>query len=227
MFSETRYAMNGDLRVAYRASAEGERDIVFVCNPITSCEIFPELPSAHGWFEAMTSLGRVIYFDVPGTGVSDPATWSLELWADSIMAVLDDLGSGEAVLVAIDGSFVQAALFVAVYPSRTSALVVLEGYADPLAERTQGLDLEETVAAYVAMWGDGSVSASIKSGHAVERGNSGSLGTARTLRGKPRVRCANGDSDCRVECAASAPGNPRAYPCRPPRRRPGDPAGMG
>jgi hypothetical protein len=30
MFSETRYAMNGDLRVAYRASPEGERDIVLV-----------------------------------------------------------------------------------------------------------------------------------------------------------------------------------------------------
>jgi hypothetical protein len=30
VFSETRYAMNGDLRVAYRASREGARDIVFV-----------------------------------------------------------------------------------------------------------------------------------------------------------------------------------------------------
>ena len=30
MFSETRYAMNGDLRVAYRASPAGARDIVFV-----------------------------------------------------------------------------------------------------------------------------------------------------------------------------------------------------
>jgi len=30
MLSETRYAMNGDLRVAYRVSREGERDIVFV-----------------------------------------------------------------------------------------------------------------------------------------------------------------------------------------------------
>ncbi len=30
MFSETRYARNGDLRVAYRASPPGERDIVFV-----------------------------------------------------------------------------------------------------------------------------------------------------------------------------------------------------
>ena len=155
MFSETRYAMNGDLRVAYRASPPGPRDIVFVCNPITSCEVFPELSSLQGWFEAMTSLGRVIYFDLPGTGVSDPATVGMELWADSIAAVLDDLGSGEAVLVAIDGAFVQTALFAATYPSRTTALVVLEGYADPLAERTQGLDLEETVAAYVGMWGTG------------------------------------------------------------------------
>jgi hypothetical protein len=40
VFSETRYAMNGDLHVAYRASAEGVRDIVFVCNPITSSEVF-------------------------------------------------------------------------------------------------------------------------------------------------------------------------------------------
>ena len=35
MFSETRYAMNGDLRVAYRASREGPRDIVYVPNWFT------------------------------------------------------------------------------------------------------------------------------------------------------------------------------------------------
>jgi len=28
VFSETRYALNGDLRVAYRASPPGERDLV-------------------------------------------------------------------------------------------------------------------------------------------------------------------------------------------------------
>ena len=155
MFSETRYALNGDLRVAYRASREGPRDLVFVSHPFTNCEVFPELPSIQGWFEAMTSLGRLIFFDQPGTGVSDPATPTLELWADSITAVLDDLGSGEAVLVAIDGAFPQAALFAATHPSRTTALVVLEGYADPLAERTEGVDLEETLTAYLAMWGTG------------------------------------------------------------------------
>ncbi len=158
MFSETRYAMNGDLRIAYRASRQGPRDFVFAF-PSTNCEVFPELPSLQGWVEAMTSLGRLIFFDQPGTGVSDPFTSgalpTLEQWADSITAVLDDLGSSEAVLVANNGAFAAAALFAATHPSRTSALVVLEGFADPMAERTEGAALEENTAAYVAMWGTG------------------------------------------------------------------------
>jgi pimeloyl-ACP methyl ester carboxylesterase len=88
--SETRYALNGDLRVAYRASPPGARDIVVVPNWFTTCELFPELPSLRGWVEAMTSLGRLIYFDQPGAGASDPvapgALPTLEQWADSITA---------------------------------------------------------------------------------------------------------------------------------------------
>ncbi len=156
MFSETRYALNGDLRVAYRASREGPRDIVSVPNWFTCCEVLPELPSLQGWVEAMTSLGRLIYFDQPGTGASDPvapgALPTLEQWADSITAVLDDLGSREAVLVASNSAFAPAALFAATHPSRTTALVVLDGYADaggtPLV---QG----KTQASRVRMWGTG------------------------------------------------------------------------
>ena len=84
-----------------------------------------------GWIEAMTSLGRVIFFDQLGTGASDPvplgALPSFEQWADSIMAVLDDLGSREAVLLACGGAL-PAALFPATHPSRATALVVLEGW---------------------------------------------------------------------------------------------------
>jgi class 3 adenylate cyclase len=150
VFSETRYARNGDLRVAYRTSHEGPRDIVIVPNWFTCCETLPELPSVQGWVEAMTSLGRLIFLDQPGTGASDPVTSgalpTLEQWADSITAVLDDLGSSEAVLVAVDGAFATAALFAATHPSRTSALVVLEGYAHRMA----GIS-----AAMVAVWGTG------------------------------------------------------------------------
>jgi class 3 adenylate cyclase len=156
MFSETRYALNGDLRVAYRASGEGPRDFVFVPTWFTNCEDVPDLPSIQGWIEAMTSLGRLIFLDQPGTGASDPVTSgalpTLEQWADSITAVLDDLGSREAVLLAIDGAVATGALFAATHPSRTTALVVLEGYA---AQRPGGRDPEETNAAMLALWGTG------------------------------------------------------------------------
>jgi pimeloyl-ACP methyl ester carboxylesterase len=139
VFSETRYALNGNLRVAYRASREGPRDIVFIPNWFTNCEVLPELPLIQGLVEAMTSLGRLIFFDQPGTGASDPVTPgalpTLEEWADSITAVLDDLGSREAALLAPAGALPTAVLFAATHPSRTTALVVLEGYADPMAER--------------------------------------------------------------------------------------------
>jgi pimeloyl-ACP methyl ester carboxylesterase len=159
VFSETRYAMNGDLRVAYRASREGARDIVFVPAWFTCCEVLPELSSIQGWVEAMTSLGRLIFFDQPGTGASDPvspgALPTLEQWADSISAVLDDLGSREAVLLVGVGALATGALFAATHPSRTAGLVVLEGYADPMAERTDGFVPEEVLAAKVGMWGTG------------------------------------------------------------------------
>src|ERR1700756_5635815 len=117
MFSETRYALNGDSHVAYRASREGPRDIVFVPTWFTNCEVLADLPSIQGWVEAMTSLVRMILIDQPGTGASDPVTPdalpTLEQWADSICAVLDDLGSREAVLLAIDGAGATAALFAA------------------------------------------------------------------------------------------------------------------
>jgi len=155
VFSETRYALNGDLRVAYRTSREGPRDIVLVPNWLTNCDVFPELPFVQGWVEAMTSLGRLIFFDQPGTGASDPVTPGalpiMEQWADSITAVLDDLGSHAAVLVTLVGSFASGALFAATHPSRTAALVVLEGFAD-----TSGIPhVEEAIAAVVEMWGTG------------------------------------------------------------------------
>ena len=159
MFSETRYALNGDLRVAYGASREGPRDIVFVPTWVGNCEVFPEQPFLQGWVEAMTSLGRLIFFDQPGTGASDPVTAgalpTLEQWADSITAVLDDLGSREAVLLAGVGALATGALFAATHPSRTTALVGLEVYADALAERTEGPTPEEVLAAMVGAWGTG------------------------------------------------------------------------
>ena len=151
--------MNGDLRVAYRTSPKGERDIVFVPNWFTCCEHLPELPSLQGWVEAMTSLGRLIFFDQPGTGASDPVTPgalpTLEQWTDSITAVLDDLGSSEAVILATGGVLATGAMFAATHRSRTTALVVMEGYAKPDTRPIDGVNAEEMIAALARMWGTG------------------------------------------------------------------------
>jgi class 3 adenylate cyclase/pimeloyl-ACP methyl ester carboxylesterase len=153
VLSETRYAPSGDLRVAYRATTAGSRDIVFVSNWFTSCEVLPEVSSIQGWIERMSNVGRLIFFDQPGTGSSDSVALdslpTLEQWSDSITAVLDELNSPEAVLVTIDGAFATGALFAATHPRRTSALVVLEGYA-----ATSPADADLLPAA-IAMWGTG------------------------------------------------------------------------
>src|SRR6185436_7153771 len=123
----------------------------------TCCEHLPELSPLQGWVEAMTSLGRVIFFDQPGSGASDPvepdALPTLEQWADSITAVLDDLGSREAVLVAGNAAFAPAALFAATHPSRTTALVVLGGFAD--AGGGTLVQDESRAATVRRMWGKG------------------------------------------------------------------------
>jgi len=156
VFSETRYARNGGLSVAYRASPKGERDIVFVPNWFTNCEVLPELPSTRGWFEAMTTLGRMILFDQPGTGASDPvepgALPTMEQWSDSITAVLDALEIPEAALVTYAGALPAAALFAASHPSRTTALVLLESSADTAAREVLMDAMANDTA---AIWGSG------------------------------------------------------------------------
>ncbi len=162
MLTETRYAYNGDLAVAYRTFGEGPRDIVFVTNWFVSAEAFPEIPSIQPWLERMATLGRMIFFDQPGTGSSDPVSMDappmLEQWADSITAVLDTLGSEEAVLLTIDRSLSTGALFAATYPNRTSALIMLEAYISSQMATTnvEGFgDVEQATTTFNSLWGTG------------------------------------------------------------------------
>ena len=89
--TETQYAMNGDLAVAYRTFGEGPLDLMFVGNWFTNVEVITEAPHVGPWLESISSLGRIILFDQPGSGASDPVTFealpSLEQWTDSVRVV--------------------------------------------------------------------------------------------------------------------------------------------
>ena len=213
--------MNGDLRVAYRASREGPRDFVFVPNWFTNCEVVPELPSIQGWVEAMTSLGRLIFFDQPGTGASDPVTPgalpTLEQWADSITAVLDDLGSSEAVLIAVDGAFATAAIFAATHPSRTTALVALEAYADA-GDRTEFVG-EEALAAMLAMSGTGEFPHVLNPDMPWNEESRATWARMERLAASPRTVELDVSSCERSGRAGGSSDDPRPHPRRAARRR--------
>src|SRR3989442_944798 len=106
-WTETHYAMNGDVAIAYRTCGEGERDILFVPNWFTNVEVTWDMPAFRPWLERLATLGRIIIFDQPGTGASDPIPLdslpTLEQWADSIRAVLDTVDSKQTVILTTDG----------------------------------------------------------------------------------------------------------------------------
>ena len=219
MFSETRYALNGDLRVAYRASREGPRDIVFVANWLTCCELLPELPSVQGWVEAMTSLGRLIFFDQPGTGASDPVTPDTLPTMDSgptaSSAVLDDLGTREAVLVAsVPGSRQRRCSRPPIRraPPRWSCSMVSRMRVAPHS-------VETTPAPRSCRIGGRENSTSGKSGHAVERGDPGNLGTDGTSGAQPKGVRPHVASRGASGRAGGPSDSPRADPGRPAFRR--------
>jgi len=167
---ETRYAMNGDLAVAYQVFGDGPRDILVIPNWFTNVEAWWEMPEFVRWFEYIASFARLILFDQPGTGVSDPISFdappSLEQWVDSARVVLDAAGSEEAALLAVDGAFPIAALFAATYPARTTALVSFDGYARLLVgdDYPFGMErqtLEDLLGAIDGLWGTGATQATL------------------------------------------------------------------
>ena len=131
--SETKFAMNGDLAVAYKTIGDGPRDLLWIPNFATNVEALWDLPELKRWTEYISTFSRVIYFDQPGTGVSDPispdAPPTLEQWIDSARVVLDAVGSEQATIIALDGGVGCASLFAATYPTRVDGFVAMEGYA--------------------------------------------------------------------------------------------------
>ena len=125
VFPEVKYARSGDLWIAYQVVGDGPRDLVFV--PFLLSPVFSWLvPEMTEFFQRLASFSRLILFDKRGTGASDrPRTLpTLEVQMDDVRAVLDEVGSDEAVLFGTGAGGQMAALFAATYPERTSGLVL-------------------------------------------------------------------------------------------------------
>jgi pimeloyl-ACP methyl ester carboxylesterase len=124
---ETRYALSGDVHIAYQVTGDGPFDLVLIPGFVTHIELqWKLLP---GYREFLTDLGafaRLIRFDKRGTGMSDPVGGapSLETRMDDVRAVMDAVSSRRAAFYGLSEGAAMSILFAATYPERTAALVV-------------------------------------------------------------------------------------------------------
>ena len=125
---EIQYARSGDIAIAYQVVGTGSLDLVYV--PLNlSIAVGWEHELVRSFYERLAAFSRLILFDKRGTGISDrPRTPpTLEMQMDDVRAVLDAVGSEQAVLFGSDHGAQMCALFAATYPERTKALILYNG----------------------------------------------------------------------------------------------------
>lgn len=131
MAVDIEYARHGALSVAYAVVGDGPVDLVFGAGLVSHIDLLWGDPHAFAWFQQLARTCRVILFDKPGTGLSDPVVGqpTLEQRVGDFLAVLDAAGARRAVVVGLSEAGPPAALLAATHPDRVEALVLLSTFA--------------------------------------------------------------------------------------------------
>ena len=130
MTIETRYALSGDVSIAYQVFGEGPLDLVVTPGAWSHLEVVWERPEYARYMQRLASFARVIIFDKRGTGLSDRVpTATLEERMDDLRAVMDAAGTERAALFGISEGGPLSILFAATYPDRVRALVLYGTFA--------------------------------------------------------------------------------------------------
>jgi class 3 adenylate cyclase len=135
MVPETHYAKKGDISIAYQVVGDGPIDLVFSSGIVSHMALLWSDPEANAMLRRITSFARLIMFDKPGTGLSDPIAGppTAEQRVEDIVAVMDAVGVERAALLGFSEGGTPSLLFAAMYPERCDALILLETAARWLA----------------------------------------------------------------------------------------------
>lgn len=160
--SGTRYALNGEVTIAYRVIGDGPIDVLFMPGLISHVETILESPLLQRFLARVADFSRVILMDRRGLGLSDPADESvpLEVEINDVLAVLDAAGSERAVLLGYTAGGPLCVQTAVAYPERISGLVLYacmyRATADTDYEWAQtNEERTERSAELLAAWGTG------------------------------------------------------------------------
>ena len=151
---ETRYALSGEVNLAYQVMSDGPVDIIMVPGFISHIEFRHELPGYTAFLRRLSSFARVVAFDKRGQGLSDRVSDapSLEQRMDDVRAIMDAIGSRRATLFGHSEGCAMSALFAATYPERVSRLILFGGYVT-----RRDLNIAEVLEQRVKFWGTGAM----------------------------------------------------------------------
>ena len=151
---ETRYALSGDVNLAYQVMGDGPVDIIMVPGFISHIEFRHELPGYTAYLRRLSRFARVVTFDKRGQGLSDRVSDapSLEQRMDDVRAIMDAIGSRRATLFGHSEGCAMSALFAATYPERVSRLILFGGYVT-----RRDVNIAELVEQRVKFWGTGAM----------------------------------------------------------------------
>jgi class 3 adenylate cyclase len=163
---ETRYARNGDISIAYQVVGDGPIDLVLSSGIVSHMALMWSDPQANAMFRRLTSFCRLVLFDKPGTGLSDPVSGppSAEQRVEDIRVVMDAVGLEHASLLGFSEGGAPSMMFAATYPERCDALILLETGAkwdsapDYLSDDAATIDtVWQLLLDRFPSWGDGRV----------------------------------------------------------------------
>ena len=151
---ETRYALSGDVNIAYQVLGKGPVDIFLVPGVVSHVEFMHELAGYTAFLRRLSTFARVVTFDKRGQGLSDRMSGapSLEQRMDDVRSLMDEIGSQRAILFGFSEGCAMSALFAATYPERVSHLVLVGGFARA-ADRVPADAWEARLPQLVKGWG--------------------------------------------------------------------------
>jgi pimeloyl-ACP methyl ester carboxylesterase len=166
---ETRYVARPDgVSIAYQVFGAGPIDLLFAPGLASHLDLAWTDPDLARLFRRLATFARVIVYDKPGTGLSDPILHvpTLEERRDDILLLLDAVSSERTSLLGFSEGGLACLLLAATYPDRIESLVLYGAFAwGSLGE--EGLDDPADAAAQrrldaanediVASWGQGKV----------------------------------------------------------------------
>jgi class 3 adenylate cyclase/esterase/lipase len=125
---EVRYARSGELSIAYQVVGRAALDLIEVSGFLNHLETTAEEPGLVRFVDALARFSRVLLFDKRGVGLSDrlptDVVPTLAERIDDVRAVMDAVGSHQAVILGIADGGPVAVKFAATYPERTRALIL-------------------------------------------------------------------------------------------------------